>query len=185
VVGDRLSFRVELVPYLFGAANRFPSGQRDVLAIWRTCAAVVVPTRLATSKCGSHAAEKGGDGEEGGAQEGYEQAHGSAATPDKLRATTTFVADVAGDPMIVHASDVVSSKRAVVKGTRRCSSLRTCSSITSASRCRGPGATAVVCPLPAAALSGSVFAPAHLPPRHASRAPSLQPSASDRSGNCG
>jgi hypothetical protein len=38
------------------------------------------------------------------------------ATPEKLRATETFVADVDGDPMLVHAGEVVSAKHAVVKG---------------------------------------------------------------------
>jgi hypothetical protein len=37
------------------------------------------------------------------------------ATPDKLRAVETFVADVHGDPMIVHAGEVVSATHAFVK----------------------------------------------------------------------
>jgi predicted phage gp36 major capsid-like protein len=47
LIGDRLGFTTELVPHLFGAANRFPTGQRGVLAIWRTGAAVAVAKRLA------------------------------------------------------------------------------------------------------------------------------------------
>ena len=46
LIGDRLGFSVELVPHLFGASSRFPTGQRGVLAIWRTGAAVVVPNAL-------------------------------------------------------------------------------------------------------------------------------------------
>jgi HK97 family phage major capsid protein len=46
VIGDRLGFQVELVPHLFGATNRYPTGQRGVLAIWRTGSAVVVPNGL-------------------------------------------------------------------------------------------------------------------------------------------
>jgi HK97 family phage major capsid protein len=46
VVADRLGFHVELVPHLFGAANRYPTGQRGLLAIWRVGAAVVVPNAL-------------------------------------------------------------------------------------------------------------------------------------------
>jgi HK97 family phage major capsid protein len=33
---DRLGFTVELVPHLFGAANHYPTGQRGVIAWWRT-----------------------------------------------------------------------------------------------------------------------------------------------------
>jgi HK97 family phage major capsid protein len=36
LIADRLGFSVELVPHLFGATNRFPTGQRGLLAIWRT-----------------------------------------------------------------------------------------------------------------------------------------------------
>jgi HK97 family phage major capsid protein len=46
VIADRLGFHVELVPHLFGPANRYPTGQRGLLAIWRVGAAVVVPNSL-------------------------------------------------------------------------------------------------------------------------------------------
>jgi hypothetical protein len=39
-----------------------------------------------------------------------------SAYPDKLRALETFVADVDGDPMIVHQGEVVSGRHAVVRG---------------------------------------------------------------------
>jgi hypothetical protein len=40
----------------------------------------------------------------------------AANVPDKVRAVETFVADVDGDPMIVHAGEVVNTRHAVVKG---------------------------------------------------------------------
>jgi HK97 family phage major capsid protein len=46
VIGDRLGMSVELVPHLLGAANRYPTGQRGLVAYWRTGAAVVVPNAL-------------------------------------------------------------------------------------------------------------------------------------------
>jgi HK97 family phage major capsid protein len=46
VIGDRLGFTLELVPHLFGPTSRFPTGQRGLLAIWRTGSAVVVPNGL-------------------------------------------------------------------------------------------------------------------------------------------
>jgi HK97 family phage major capsid protein len=46
LIGDRLGFHIELVPHLFGSGSRFLTGQRGVLAIWRTGAAVVVPNAL-------------------------------------------------------------------------------------------------------------------------------------------
>jgi HK97 family phage major capsid protein len=36
VVCDRLGFGVELIPHLFGATSRFPTGQRGLYAFWRT-----------------------------------------------------------------------------------------------------------------------------------------------------
>lgn len=35
LIVDRVGMAVELVPHLFGAANRFPTGQRGIYAIWR------------------------------------------------------------------------------------------------------------------------------------------------------
>jgi hypothetical protein len=40
----------------------------------------------------------------------------AAKLPDAVRALETFVADVDGDPMIVHAGEVVRTTHAVVKG---------------------------------------------------------------------
>jgi hypothetical protein len=48
LIGDRLGFHVELVPQLFGAANRFPTRQRGVLAIWWTGVGSSSRTRCAT-----------------------------------------------------------------------------------------------------------------------------------------
>ena len=36
----------ELVPHLFGATNRFPTGQRGLFAIWRTGAGTVAANAL-------------------------------------------------------------------------------------------------------------------------------------------
>jgi HK97 family phage major capsid protein len=36
LITDRLGFSVELIPHLFGAANRFPTGQRGLLGLWRS-----------------------------------------------------------------------------------------------------------------------------------------------------
>jgi HK97 family phage major capsid protein len=46
LIVDRLGFQIEVVPHLFGASNRFPTGQRGVLAIWRSGASVVTPNAL-------------------------------------------------------------------------------------------------------------------------------------------
>jgi HK97 family phage major capsid protein len=35
VIGDRLGMGLEIVPHLFGATNRYPTGQRGAYAIWR------------------------------------------------------------------------------------------------------------------------------------------------------
>ena len=43
LIADRLGFSVELVPHLFGATNRFPTGQRGLFSIWRTGTGVLVP----------------------------------------------------------------------------------------------------------------------------------------------
>jgi HK97 family phage major capsid protein len=39
---DRIGMTAELIPHLFGATNRFPTGQRGIYAYWRTGANVVV-----------------------------------------------------------------------------------------------------------------------------------------------
>jgi HK97 family phage major capsid protein len=43
VIGDRIGMQVELIPNLFGATNRFPTGQRGLFAWWRTGTAVAIP----------------------------------------------------------------------------------------------------------------------------------------------
>jgi HK97 family phage major capsid protein len=35
VIGDRLGMSFEIIPHLFGATNRYPTGQRGAFAIWR------------------------------------------------------------------------------------------------------------------------------------------------------
>ena len=34
LIVDRVGMGIELVPHLFGATNRYPTGQRGILAIW-------------------------------------------------------------------------------------------------------------------------------------------------------
>jgi HK97 family phage major capsid protein len=41
VIVDRLGMSAEIVPHLFGATNRFPTGQRGLFARWRSGGAVV------------------------------------------------------------------------------------------------------------------------------------------------
>lgn len=43
IIVDRVGMSVELVPHLFGATNRFPTGQRGLYAIWRNSSLVLVP----------------------------------------------------------------------------------------------------------------------------------------------
>jgi HK97 family phage major capsid protein len=40
---DRIGMQVEVIPHLFGATNRFPTGQRGVYAFWRVGAGVLMP----------------------------------------------------------------------------------------------------------------------------------------------
>jgi HK97 family phage major capsid protein len=42
LVADRLGFTLEIIPQLFGATNRFPTGQRGAYAVWRTGTGVLV-----------------------------------------------------------------------------------------------------------------------------------------------
>jgi HK97 family phage major capsid protein len=42
LITDRLGFSVELIPHLFGATNRFPTGQRGLLGLWRSGSGVTV-----------------------------------------------------------------------------------------------------------------------------------------------
>jgi hypothetical protein len=46
LIADRLGMSVELVPHLFGATNRFPTGQRGLFAIWRTGGGVTAANAL-------------------------------------------------------------------------------------------------------------------------------------------
>jgi HK97 family phage major capsid protein len=46
VIGDRIGSTVEIAPMLFGAANRFPTGQRGMLYWWRTGTAVAKPNGM-------------------------------------------------------------------------------------------------------------------------------------------
>jgi len=39
----RVGMGIELVPHLFGATNRYPTGQRGILAIWFNSSQVLVP----------------------------------------------------------------------------------------------------------------------------------------------
>lgn len=43
LIVDRVGMSVELVPHVFGATNRFPTGQRGIYAYWRNNATVLVP----------------------------------------------------------------------------------------------------------------------------------------------
>lgn len=43
VVVDRIGMDIELIPHLFGATNRYPTGQRGVYAFWRNTAGVLHP----------------------------------------------------------------------------------------------------------------------------------------------
>jgi HK97 family phage major capsid protein len=43
LIVDRIGMGIELIPHLFGATNRFPVGQRGILAIWFNNSRVLVP----------------------------------------------------------------------------------------------------------------------------------------------
>jgi predicted phage gp36 major capsid-like protein len=43
---DRFGAQIELIPHLFGATNRFPTGQRGILYIWRSSSGVTKPNAL-------------------------------------------------------------------------------------------------------------------------------------------
>jgi HK97 family phage major capsid protein/HK97 family phage prohead protease len=43
LIVDRVGMGIELIPHLFGATNRYPTGQRGILAIWFNNAQVLVP----------------------------------------------------------------------------------------------------------------------------------------------
>jgi len=43
---DRLGMNVERVPHLVGATNRFPTGQRGLVAFWRTGGGVVAQNAI-------------------------------------------------------------------------------------------------------------------------------------------
>lgn len=46
VIGDRLGMTVSIIPHLFGATNRYPTGQRGFYAFWRNDGRVQVPNAL-------------------------------------------------------------------------------------------------------------------------------------------
>jgi HK97 family phage major capsid protein len=46
LIVDRIGMEVELIPHLFGATNRFPTGQRGLWAFWRNSAKVLDPNRF-------------------------------------------------------------------------------------------------------------------------------------------
>ena len=43
LVVDRIGMGIELVPHLFGGNNRYPTGQRGILAIWFNNSQVLAP----------------------------------------------------------------------------------------------------------------------------------------------
>jgi HK97 family phage major capsid protein len=43
LIVDRVGMGIELVPHLFGGTNRYPTGQRGILAIWFNSSQVLVP----------------------------------------------------------------------------------------------------------------------------------------------
>jgi HK97 family phage major capsid protein len=45
-IGDRLGMSASLIPHLFGATNRYPTGQRGLYVYWRNDGRVVVPNAL-------------------------------------------------------------------------------------------------------------------------------------------
>jgi HK97 family phage major capsid protein len=46
LIADRLGMQVELIPHLVGSGSRFPTGQRGLVAIWRTGGGVVAANAL-------------------------------------------------------------------------------------------------------------------------------------------
>lgn len=46
LIVDRIGMEVELIPHLFGATNRFPTGQRGLWAFWRNSAKVLDANRF-------------------------------------------------------------------------------------------------------------------------------------------
>lgn len=44
VIVDRIGMNIEIAPLLFGASNRFPTGQRGLFAYWRNTSKVVDPS---------------------------------------------------------------------------------------------------------------------------------------------
>jgi len=42
LIADRIGGTIELIPHLFGATNRFPTGQRGLYYYWRTGSDVLV-----------------------------------------------------------------------------------------------------------------------------------------------
>ena len=46
LIVDRIGMSVELVPHLFGATNRFPTGQRGIVAVWRNSSKVLADNAI-------------------------------------------------------------------------------------------------------------------------------------------
>jgi HK97 family phage major capsid protein len=46
LIVDRIGMEIELIPHLFGATNRYPTGQRGLWALWRNSAKVLDANRF-------------------------------------------------------------------------------------------------------------------------------------------
>lgn len=46
LIVDRIGMQVELVPHLFGAANRFPTGRRGIVAMWRNSSVILADNAI-------------------------------------------------------------------------------------------------------------------------------------------
>jgi len=46
MIVDRIGMQLELVPHVFGATNRFPTGQRGIVALWRNTSKIIVPQAI-------------------------------------------------------------------------------------------------------------------------------------------
>lgn len=53
LIVDRIGMSVELIPHVFGAANRFPTGQRGIYARWRNSTKILVPNAFRIAVAGS------------------------------------------------------------------------------------------------------------------------------------
>lgn len=53
LIVDRVGMSVELIPHVFGASRRMPTGQRGVYARWRNSTKILVPEAFRVAKAGS------------------------------------------------------------------------------------------------------------------------------------